>query len=77
MTKQGADNNLNLMQLRSLNIAVNNLMKVPNGLTKNLLILNISRNRIKSLNGIEVCSRLAFLNASHKQIQTVSTIGVL
>ena len=63
--------------MRSLNIGLNNLMKIPESLTKNLLILNISRNRVKSLNGIEVCSRLIFLNASHNQIQTVSTIGVL
>ena len=63
--------------LRSLNISLNSLMKVPDGLTKNLLILNISRNRIKSLNGIEVASKLIFLNACHNQIQTVSTIGVL
>ena len=55
----------NLLNMRSLNLGLNNLMKVPDGLTKNLLILNISRNRIKSLNGIEVCSRLLFLNASH------------
>ena len=51
--------------LRSLNISLNSLMKVPDGLTKNLLILNISRNRIKSLNGIEVASKLIFLNACH------------
>ena len=54
--------------LRSLSISLNSLMKVPDGLTKNLLILNLSRNRIKSLNGIEVCSKLIFLNASHNQI---------
>ena len=63
--------------LRSINVALNNLLKVPEGLTKNLQILNLSRNRIKSLAGIELCSKLVFLNASHNQIQTVSTIGVL
>lgn len=50
--------------LRSLSISCNSLLKVPDGLTKNLLVLNLSRNRIKSLNGIEVCSKLIFLNAA-------------
>lgn len=63
--------------LRSINVSLNSLLKVPEGLTKNLLVLNLSRNRIKSLNNIEVCRRLVFLNASHNQIQTVSTIGLL
>lgn len=58
-------------------MALNDLIKIPEGLTRNLLILNVSRNRLKSLSGVEVCSRLVFLNASHNQIQTVSTIGVL
>ena len=68
---------VNLMQIRSLNIALNSLIKVPEGLTKNLLILNVSRNRLKSLTGVEACPRLVFLNASHNQIQSVQTIGVL
>ena len=67
----------NIAQVRSINTALNNLIRVPEGLTKNLLILNLSRNRLKSLTGIEICSRLTFLNASHNMIQTVSTISVL
>ena len=62
------NNGEEFVALRSLSISLNSLMKVPDGLTKNLLILNLSRNRIKSLNGIEVCSKLIFLNASHNQI---------
>ena len=61
----GEDGPTNMTLVRSMNVSINNLIKVPEGLTKNILILNLSRNRIKSLNGIEVCSRLIFLNASH------------
>ena len=68
---------INVNLVRSVNISLNNLLKVPEGLIKNLLVINISRNRLKSLSGIEVCNRLIFLNASHNQIQTVSTIGQL
>ena len=56
---------VNILQVRSLNMALNDLIKIPEGLTRNLLILNVSRNRLKSLSGVEVCSRLVFLNASH------------
>ena len=68
---------ININLVRSVNISLNNLIKVPEGLTKSLLIINVSRNRLKSLTGIEVCTRLILLNASHNQIQTVSTIGAL
>ena len=56
---------VNIAQVRSLNVALNSLIKVPEALTKNLLVLNLSRNRLKSLTGVELCSRLTFLNASH------------
>ena len=57
-----------IANLRSLNMSLNNLIKLPEGISKSLMILNISRNRLKSLSGIEICTRLIFLNASHNQI---------
>ena len=50
--------------VRSLNLAMNSILKVPEGIFKSIIILNISMNKLKSLNGIEECSRLQFLNAS-------------
>jgi hypothetical protein len=44
--------------VRSLNIAMNSMIKVPEGVFKNIIVLNISMNRLKSLYGLEECSRL-------------------
>jgi hypothetical protein len=44
--------------IRSLNIAMNSMLKVPEGIFKSVIVLNISMNKIKSLNGLEECSRL-------------------
>lgn len=44
--------------VRSLNIAMNSMLRVPEGIFKNLTVLNISMNKLKSLNGLEECSRL-------------------
>ena len=66
--------------IRSLNISLNNIIKVPEGFgthTKNLLILNISHNKLKSLTGLEGCRRLVFLNAKHNSISSVSTLTQL
>ena len=73
----GDEHAVNVNLVRSINVSLNNLIKLPEGLTKSLIILNVSRNRLKSLSGVEVCTRLVFLNASHNQIQTVSTISTL
>jgi Leucine-rich repeat (LRR) protein len=63
--------------IRSLNIAMNSMLKVPEGIFKSIIVLNISMNRLKSLNGLEECSRLQFLNASQNQITTDFTLGPL
>jgi len=63
--------------VRSLNISMNSILKVPEGVFKNIIVLNVSMNRLKSLNGLEECSRLQFLNASQNQIATDFTIGPL
>ena len=62
-------------QVRSLNIAMNSILKVPDGLFKGLLILNISMNRLKSLNGIKNCPRLLFFNANNNQISSINAIN--
>lgn len=54
----------NKSNIRSLNLAVNSILKVPEGIFKSIIVLNISMNKLKSLGGIEECSRLQFLNAS-------------
>jgi Leucine-rich repeat (LRR) protein len=56
---------------------MNSMLKVPEGIFKNITVLNISMNRLKSLNGLEICSGLQFLNASQNQITTDFTIGPL
>ena len=63
--------------VRSLNVAMNSMLKVPEGVFKNIIVLNISMNKLKSLNGLEECSRLQFLNASQNQITTDFTLGPL
>ena len=49
---------VNKSNVRSLNLAMNSILKVPEGIFKSILVLNISMNKLKSLNGIEECSRL-------------------
>lgn len=44
--------------VRSLNVAMNSMLRVPEGIFKNITVLNISMNKLKSLNGLEECSRL-------------------
>ena len=66
-----------LANLTSLNVAMNSILKVPDGIFKGLLILNISMNRLKSLNGIESCPRLLFLNANNNQISSINAINQL
>jgi len=51
-------------QLRSINFSCNHLVKLPMGLEKTLQFMNISFNKLKSLNGIEQCVNLKFLNVS-------------
>jgi Leucine-rich repeat (LRR) protein len=54
------------------------LMRLPPMLDKSLQIVNVSRNRLKSLAGLENCINLRFLNANHNQlISPTSSIVIL
>jgi Leucine-rich repeat (LRR) protein len=50
---------------------------VPPALEKSLQFLNVSFNKLKSLNGIEACINLKFLNASHNIISSASGVVIL
>jgi Leucine-rich repeat (LRR) protein len=65
------------MTLRSMNLALNMLQRMPPALEKSLQFLNISYNKLKSLNGIEACINLKFLNASHNLISSLNGIVIL
>lgn len=64
-------------QLRSINLSQNNLVKLNPSLEKTLQFLNVSFNKIKSLNGIESCVNLKFLNVMGNQISSVTGLGLL
>lgn len=51
-------------QLRSINLANNSLSKLSMSLEKSLQYMNISYNKLKSLQGIESCVNLKFINVS-------------
>ena len=64
-------------QMRSINLSLNSLVKLPSGLEKTLIYMNVSYNKLKSLTGIESCVNLKFLNVSGNQLSSASNLIIL
>lgn len=63
--------------LRGLSLAINGLVKLPSNIERSVQIINVSFNKLRSLNGLENCVNLKFLNLTGNSITSVHGIGLL